>query len=281
MTSEKQATAAYWAIAISCGAASWALRWNTYVFLRLVGAWGCSGGQADCQLPFASIYLPRIYTSFVLYLGATYLLHRRGRITRSLPDLCLSWLGGSCHPYRRTAFLFNLFVNSLCLIGCLDFLHRAHWLYDEHDLTFCRTGFVTDTSATLLCRVRASNTIALEICDPSSTCFNTSAISRDSADDTAVFDLSDLKSNTEYIYTTSHGHRGAFHTREMDGQAQSFSLLSTSCMKPNWPYSGVSHPLRIRGLDYLDRYMAEMTTVPAAMLFLGDFICKSCQQDTH
>lgn len=84
--------------------------------------------------------------------------------------------------------------------------------------------------------------------------------------------LEQLNPGSTYHYKSDIGHAGSFTTR--DANISSFSLLSTSCQKPNWPYSPTNHPLRINGLEHLDAYIGTMANEPEMMLFLGDFICE-------
>jgi alkaline phosphatase D len=218
--------------------------------------------------------MPRICTCFALYLAAIYALYRPKALSISSSRSGLGWLSGHYDPLRVSSSLVNLIVNILCMACSFDFVYRAHLSHSEHDLTFCRTGSVAESSARLLCRTSSPTSIMVTICSPDGACIDFHAESLSSTDNTAAFDLAILHPDTTYTYIASHGHRGSFTTRRPGSHIDTFTILSTSCMKPNWPYSATSHPLRILGLEYLNQYVERMVEPPSAMLFLGDFICE-------
>ena len=51
-----------------------------------------------------------------------------------------------------------------------------------------------------------------------------------------------------------------------------FTFLTTSCIKPRFPYNPLNHPLSIQSFEYL---ASDLKTLPGGaqfILFLGDFI---------
>lgn len=159
-------------------------------------------------------------------------------------------------------------VNIAILLMCLDLCYSTS-LYPVDDLQFSRTGHVTPTSAKLLFR---SQPTSFDLTYESSGGAHTIGVHvLDGHDRTAAVHLVDLSPSTAYNYSTTAGHQGTFTTRERDPER--FSLISSSCQKPNWPYSPANHPLRIAGLEYLDKYLERTSLTPEMMLFLGDFIC--------
>jgi alkaline phosphatase D len=83
-----------------------------------------------------------------------------------------------------------------------------------------------------------------------------------------IFALDGLNADTEYLYRTNASHTGSFRTTER--YPKKWTFVSTSCIKPFFPYSPLDHSLRIRGLELLSNYLR--TTKVDFMLFLGDFI---------
>jgi alkaline phosphatase D len=155
------------------------------------------------------------------------------------------------------------------IIMSLDMCYRAHWLYPADDLSFSRTGYVTDTTANLLFRstaasfnityASASNVAGIEVVLPAD------------SDSTVAVRLDRLLPGSVYNYTSTAGHQGSFTTSRTNPSV--FSLVSTSCQKPNWPYLPTNHALRVTGIEHLDAYIDTMSQKPEMMLFLGDFIC--------
>jgi hypothetical protein len=251
---------------------TWALRWHTYVFLRLVSwsAWV----MLMSQLPFGSRYSIKIGTCLGLYLGSTLFLRQRPSSPPTAIRRTLILASGFFDPPALLISWLNLSINLLCVFGCLDFVYRIHYLHSAHGLTFCRTGETTATSAKLLCRNPQSNFMTVSFCSPDGDCRDQDAASRDETDRTAVFDVTGLAPHTLYSYSASTGINGSFATTGQEEDTGKFTLLSSSCMKPNWPYNPYNHPLRIQGLEDLGSYLAASRKVPEMMLFLGDFICE-------
>lgn len=168
----------------------------------------------------------------------------------------------------------NLSINVLCVLGCLDFVYRSHYLHSADGLAFCRTGATTATSVKLLCRNPQLDSMTVSYCDPDGQCRDQRAGSPEARDCTAIVEITDLAPGTVYSYSASNGHNGSFATTGREKDMGTFTLLSSSCMKPNWPYSPWNHPLRIQGLEDLGSYLSALRENPAMMLFLGDFICE-------
>lgn len=169
----------------------------------------------------------------------------------------------------------NIFANVCCVLACFDFVNRIDYLHNEEALAFCRTGQVTSTSVKLLCRNPTPDVMTMSVCSPQSLCYDVSQASSTEHDFLTLFYLSHLSPDTAYTYSASNGHHGSFKTQRRECDMQTFSLISSSCMKPNWPYSPVNHALRIQGLEHLASYLSVTRKIPEMMLFLGDFICES------
>jgi hypothetical protein len=251
---------------------TWALRWHTYVFLRLVSwpAWV----MLMSQLPFGSRYSIKIGTCLALYFGSTLFLRQRPSSPPTTIRRALVFASGFYDPSTLLISRLNLLINMLCVLGCLDFVYRIHYLHSAHALIFCRTGEMTATSAKLLCRNPQSDFMTVSFCHPDGGCCDQHAISREETDHTAIFEITGLTPHTLYLYSASNGHSGSFKTPGQEDDMVKFTLISSSCMKPNWPYNPFNHPLRIQGLEDLGSYLSASRQIPEMMLFLGDFICE-------
>ncbi|KDN60350.1 putative PhoD-like phosphatase [Colletotrichum sublineola] len=165
---------------------------------------------------------------------------------------------------RATAILFTRFHP---LGG------RGHLFHQSNDLSFSRVGYVDETTARIVARHNSSPITYVEITwSPSGTQeaqVESQTIPLNASNDyVGTFLLDGLKPGTLYTYTTNVSHSGNFKTAETSPKR--WSLISTSCIKPFYPYNPLNHGLQIRGLEHLDQYLS---TNPAdMMLFLGDFI---------
>lgn len=165
-------------------------------------------------------------------------------------------------------------LNVLSLGTVWDFLYRSHYLHQSHDLSFARVGYVDETSARVVIRAPIDLLNYVEIRVSEDGADDKSPLSKvitvvEADDYTATFLLDGLTPGTSYTYTTNASHSGTFKTADHPKQ---WSLVSTSCIKPFYPYSPLDHGLRIRGLEYLDRHLASRPAPADMMLFLGDFI---------
>ncbi|KAI9832098.1 MAG: hypothetical protein M1826_002427 [Phylliscum demangeonii] len=207
--------------------------------------------------------------------------------TRSTPRLRLSkllaLLAGLPSPTSTTWSLLTAAINIGLAAVVADVVYRGPSLYASHDLSFARTGYVSDTSARIL--LREPNTTTLPI-------FLSYRNTDDARDDgrksaASIFELSNvtdftvaitvdgLRPDTRYEYVSSTNHSGAFVTAPAPGHRPgrhrtAFTFLSTSCILPRFPYHPWEHPLGIPGFRALARWLPELQ--PQFMLFLGDFI---------
>ncbi|KAI9637010.1 PhoD-like phosphatase-domain-containing protein [Dioszegia hungarica] len=235
--------------------AAWSLRWNVYVFLRL--------------LPFASKSLPKIWTGLAVHLSA----------------LSAMWLSRSKKADRRTglapalgvlgiasgaaSIVWAVAVDLVLVLMSLDMCYRAHYLHPAGALSFSRTGFVTDTSASLLFR-STSQSFNLTYVSNAAGSVKIPVHVPAGSDSTVSVHIDGLQPGETYSYISTAGHEGSFLTAR--AAPEIFSLVSTSCQKPNWPYSPLNHPLRVTGMEHLDKHVGGMRQKPEMMLFLGDFI---------
>ncbi|KAF6829128.1 alkaline phosphatase family protein [Colletotrichum plurivorum] len=227
--------------------------------------------------PLGRRYLNRIYGSTAAYLlclfAKLFLSKPQTTNRRRHPGLLL--LLGLTDSKQPFLSFVTIFLNFLSLSAVWDFLYRSHYLHQSHDFSFARVGYVDEASARVVIRAPLDPLSHVEI-----------QVSRDGADDknplsqvimvteandyTGTFFLDGLAPDTTYTYTTNASHAGTFKTAE--SHPKRWSLVSTSCIKPFYPYSPLDHGLRIRGLEHLDAHLASRPAAVDMMLFLGDFI---------
>ena len=168
-----------------------------------------------------------------------------------------------------------------------DMVYRGPVLYQSQDLSFARIGYVSDSSANLLIREPNPEQLPLFISyrrdgdgntvKPSSTSWTLLDkiywLSNDT-DHTYALTIPKLRPSTTYHYSTSNGHSGNFKTAAPVGNfhpgSDKFTFLTTSCIKPRFPYNPLSHPLEIPGLSHLASIVPSLKA--SFMLFLGDFV---------
>ncbi|KAM5343962.1 hypothetical protein ACJ41O_012499 [Fusarium nematophilum] len=228
--------------------------------------------------PIGLKYLDRIYWSFAIFvlafIGEAFLIVRNGwRLKRRRGlALLLAWFDME----RPLSTVLGFLANLLCLGAVLDFLFRGLVLHQSADLSFSRVGYVDSSSARVVIRAPMSEYIAITVTSDSMSggqqVQKPGPILLDSKlDFTATFEIGGLIPNTSYTYSTNASHAGSFRTpSEQYNEVKRWSLVSSSCIKPFYPYSPFDHGLRIKGLEHLDNYLS---TSPVDMvLFLGDFI---------
>ncbi|WWC71166.1 uncharacterized protein I206_105119 [Kwoniella pini CBS 10737] len=150
-------------------------------------------------------------------------------------------------------------------------------LYPEAKLQFSRLGWVTDDTAKLLIRIPDMQNMTLTY-NPAT--FETIGRFRSvhlptatsETDFTIPVSLDGLLPNTEYYYRLGQDIKGSFTTRRKQADLDKFTIVSSSCLKPGWPYNPFIHPLAVRGFTHLHNAIDKMDQKPEAMLFLGDFI---------
>ncbi|CAI7669619.1 unnamed protein product [Penicillium pancosmium] len=175
-------------------------------------------------------------------------------------------------------------INAVLALMTLDFLLRGFWIYPTDEVAFSRIGYVSPTTANLLFREPDSShlpvvvsyqeaaTTASEIWVPEGTVYKLD----NSTDFTAMVTLKNLKPSTHYRYSLSNNKTGTFITSARPGSpaASRLSFVTSSCLKPNFPYNILNHPLRVPGIEQLSEVIGKLPTLlrPAFMLFLGDFV---------
>lgn len=274
---------------VAAATSSATLRLATFIFLRWI---------PGHHLP------PIIFTSLVVYLSSLFSLSRsvgkdtpdrhhdlKGSQSTSSPaespvgdGFLKTLLTGLPSPRSPLTTWLTVFINIVLTLLTSDLLFRGVIFYPVNDVAFSRIGYVSPTTANLLVREPDSSQLPLVV-------FYQSAEQEDSSkwveegiiyaldestDFTASVTLENLKPSSHYRYSLSNNRTGSFVTAPLHGSksANRLSFLTSSCMKPNFPYNPLSHPLRIEGIERMTDTVNKLPSVlrPAFMLFLGDFI---------
>ncbi|KAE8145438.1 alkaline phosphatase [Aspergillus avenaceus] len=265
---------------VAAATSSATLRLGAFVFLRWIPG---------------HHFPPLIFTSLAIYLSSLLSLSRTTAkpATKGEPDTSKSSdspvrdsflktiLTGLPSAKSSLATRLTALINIVLTLLSLDLLLRGVVLYPANDVSFSRVGYVSPTTASLLVREPDSAQLPLVL-------FYQEAEQDkwieegiiyaldDSTDFTATVTIKDLKPSSEYHYSLSNNRTGSFITAPVHGSkaANRLSFLTSSCMKPNFPYNPLSHPLRLEGLEKMTETVNKLPSLlrPAFMLFLGDFI---------
>ena len=186
------------------------------------------------------------------------------------------------------------FLHHLVLVAMVvDLVYRAKMFYPGHELSFARVGFVSDNSANILVRQPDLEKLPVFLSyrrsDEPLFTMQTAAQQDVSwknggkiewlderTDFTGTLTVTGLKADTRYQYVVSN-HTGFFTTAPRVGQlsnrassTKTFTFLQSSCIKLNFPYNPLNHPLSSSGLKYLAQTLESVRA--QFILFLGDFI---------
>ncbi|OJZ82156.1 hypothetical protein ASPFODRAFT_210887 [Aspergillus luchuensis CBS 106.47] len=192
-------------------------------------------------------------------------------------------LTGLPSPRLPLSTRLTVLINIVLALLTLDFVGRGFILYPSNDLAFSRIGYVSPTTANLLVREPDPAQLPLIVYyqpteeDPSRWTEEGVIYSlTDATDFTTTVTIKNLEPSSAYRYSLSNNLTGSFVTAPMPGSksANRLSFLTSSCMKANFPYNPLSHPLRIPGLEMMTETVNRLPSLlrPAFMLFLGDFI---------
>ncbi|PGH32275.1 alkaline phosphatase D [[Emmonsia] crescens] len=184
----------------------------------------------------------------------------------------------------RHANLATVGVNILLGLATLDTLLRGHYLYSTTDLAFSRVGYVSPTTANILIREPDAAKLPIHISyraienGREGELIEAGIISllSNDTDYTHPVALTGLQPSMEYRYSFSNSLSGQFTTAAAPGSAAAnrLTFLSSSCIKPNFPYNPLNHPLQVYGLELISKIVSKLPSFsrPSFMLFLGDFI---------
>jgi len=188
-------------------------------------------------------------------------------------------------PYAGSKLLTRttIVINVVLALLTLDFLVRGYVLYPNESVAFSRIGYVSPTTANLIFREPDSARLPVgvmyqEITESPGDWYEEGIVYKldNSTDFTTAVTLNQLKPSTHYRYLLSNNKTGTFITspEPQSPEASRLSFVTSSCLKPNFPYNILSHPLRVPGLEQMTDALAKLPKLlrPAFMLFLGDFI---------
>ncbi|KAL4886323.1 PhoD-like phosphatase-domain-containing protein [Aspergillus karnatakaensis] len=222
---------------------------------------------------------PIIFTSLALYLTSIYSSSPR----KYNNGIIKSLLTGA--PYRQAwATRLAVVINLLCGLFTADFLLRGFFLYPTADLRFSRVGHISHNTADLLIREPDSAQLPLTVSYKAAHDEGSGPISwiqaavidtlAEPTDFTKTVSFMNLSPSTSYHYALSNNQTGFFVTNPApdSSAAGKLSFLTSSCMKPNFPYDPRRHPLRIPGIEKMTTAVSSLRRLPSFMLFLGDFI---------
>ncbi|KAJ8095233.1 hypothetical protein PM082_010456 [Marasmius tenuissimus] len=241
---------------LSSAFASIYMKYLTWMFLR--------------KLPLGYRFLPKIQAALAVFLLSFALQPKLKTRRRSIPIL----LGVATNDTITN--LITVALNLGSLLCCMDFIYRAHLLHPADQLSFSRVGFVTSSTAKIVIGHCGASPIVN---------FNFTYADNSTNDTISMTDLQiqpqdaltitilleSLSPSSNYTYSTSLGHVGSFSTPEENPAVLRF--ISTSCMKPFYPYNPLKHALSLEGFQHLSGYLSHSSTPTQDFIFfLGDFI---------
>jgi alkaline phosphatase D len=196
-------------------------------------------------------------------------------------------LTGLPSPTSTLLSLATFLLNSLLVLAATDLIYRGKTFYPSHDLSFARMGYVSPTEASLLVREPDSSKLPIfvsyKLADtpasyetPAWQSAGTITTLGNDTDFTApvTFPIPSHADRT-YQWLTSNNHTGFFTVPPKPGNTGkhgSFTFLTSSCIKPRFPYNPLHHPLAIPGFRHMKEVIDMIPGGPQFMLFLGDFI---------
>jgi len=195
-------------------------------------------------------------------------------------------LSGLPSPTSTLWSLATLAVNVGLVLAVTDLVYRGKVFYPSHDLSFARLGYVSPTEASLL--IREPNPAQLPVYvsyrladgkgayeDASWKSAGALASLGNDTDFTGVvtFPLPNVPGRT-YQWTTSNNQTGFLKVPPKPGQVPEggFTFLTSSCIKPRFPYNPTDHALSIPGFRQMAKVIKSIPGGAQFMLFLGDFI---------
>jgi alkaline phosphatase D len=195
-------------------------------------------------------------------------------------------LTGLPSPTSSLWSLATLLINVGLVLAATDFIYTSKLVHPSHDLSFARLGYVSTAEANLLIREPRPEQLPLYV---SYRAVDTSAshtwgswqsggvirVLGNDTDFTAPVTIRlPFAPEKTYQWTTSNNHTGFFRVPPKPGKVpeHGFTFLSSSCIKPRFPYNPLDHPLSIPGLRHVENVVKQIPGGAQFMLFLGDFI---------
>jgi alkaline phosphatase D len=158
--------------------------------------------------------------------------------------------------------------NAALLLMTLDLTFRAYLFHPATDLSFHRPIPTSPYAANIFIRSPPEESpmqvYFKPIHQPNWRRKSITEQFTNETDFTAVITLDGLKSSTRYEYAvlpqntsidsaTKYTSFGTFETFPRKGKGGRWSFGSSSCIKPGLPYNPLGHPLRLKGIEYLEK----------------------------
>ncbi|KAH7371785.1 alkaline phosphatase family protein-like protein [Cadophora sp. MPI-SDFR-AT-0126] len=196
-------------------------------------------------------------------------------------------LTGLPDPVSTLLSLATFLINAALVLAVTDLLYRAKVYHPEHNLSFARMGYVSPTEANLLIRepnasqlpIFVSYRLAGETTNYEDSVWQTAGTIHTLSNETDYTGVVSFplpsQPHKSYQWTTSNNHTGFFTVPPKPGQVSEhgdFTFLTSSCIKPRFPYSPFDHALAIPGFKHMEKVIKSIPGGAQFMLFLGDFI---------
>ena len=200
------------------------------------------------------------------------------------PGWALLW--GYPHPTSFWWTLSTAGINAILCLCVLDLVYRAPMMYPSHEVSFARVGHVSDTTASLLVREPDPKQLPVFVSYRDLPATGISLVEgpwkpvgktywlSNETDFTFTVTIDGLQPSSRYQYAVSNNQSGHFTTAPRQGlvtpTTDKLTFLTSSCIKPRFPYNPLSHPLSMPGFRHLASWIPSLNA--SFMLFLGDFI---------
>ncbi|ESK93932.1 alkaline phosphatase family protein [Moniliophthora roreri MCA 2997] len=228
------------------------LKYNTWLFLR--------------KLPLGYRFIPRLIAAFGVF-AASFLLQPRSRTKNTALPVVLGFRGRN-----NLVDAVTILLNTLFLMSCADFIYRGQVLYPVHKLSTSRVGWTNSTTTRIVVSYPGPSSFNFSYTNDI-TNWTVIISNLEIQNEATTITLAFLEPSTRYTYSTSLGHSGSFLTSAPESMPTTVRFISTSCMKPFFPYSPFKHPFALQGLQHLSSYLSRNTSYSQDfILFLGDFI---------
>ncbi|OWP05354.1 alkaline phosphatase family protein [Marssonina coronariae] len=192
-------------------------------------------------------------------------------------------LSGLPDPASTLLSLATLLINAALVLAVTDLLYRAKSFHQEDNLSFARLGYVSPVEVNLLIREPDATQLPVSVMyglvGSSKTSWKhagtVSALGNETDYTAAVTFAIPHHPDKTYRWKTSNNHTGYFTVPPKAGQVSKkgdFTFLTSSCIKPRFPYNPRDHPLAIPGFKHMANIIKSIPGGAQFMLFLGDFI---------
>ncbi|TVY45399.1 Alkaline phosphatase [Lachnellula subtilissima] len=208
-------------------------------------------------------------------------------VEKKSPKPWKTMLTGLPSPTSALLSLATLLVNVALVLAATDLVYRSKVFHPSHDLSFARLGYVSPTEASLLIRephpsqwpVFVSYRLAGQAAPYEDAAWQAAGQINGFSNETdftgvVTFPLPSHPDRT-YHWVTSNNHTGSFSVPPKPGQVGNqgtFTFLTSSCIKPRFPYNPLDHALSIPGFRHMGKVIKSIPGGAQFMLFLGDFI---------